>query len=43
MTVQSLALKPFALDPAVGSGPLATVLQDLFSIWVYLIVTTLAM
>jgi magnesium transporter len=29
------------IDPAVGSGPLATVLQDLFSIWVYLAVTTL--
>jgi magnesium transporter len=29
------------LDPAVGSGPLATVLQDLFSIWVYLVVATL--
>jgi magnesium transporter len=31
------------LDPAVGSGPLATVLQDLFSIWVYLVVTSLVM
>jgi magnesium transporter len=28
------------LDPAFGSGPLATVIQDLSSIWVYLVVTT---
>ena len=27
-------------DPAFGSGPLATVIQDLFSIWIYLSVTT---
>jgi magnesium transporter len=31
------------LDPAVGSGPLATVLQDLFSIWIYLLVASLTM
>jgi magnesium transporter len=31
------------LDPAVGSGPLATVLQDLFSIWTYLLVTSVIM
>jgi magnesium transporter len=29
-----------ALDPAFGSGPLATVIQDLLSIWIYLYVTT---
>jgi Mg/Co/Ni transporter MgtE len=28
-------------DPAFGSGPLATVLQDLLSIWMYLSITTL--
>ena len=33
----------FALDPAFGSGPLATVVQDLLSIWIYLSVTILAM
>jgi magnesium transporter len=27
------------LDPAFGSGPLATVIQDLLSIWIYLAVT----
>ena len=32
-----------ALDPAFGSGPLATVVQDLLSIWIYLSVTTLVM
>jgi magnesium transporter len=31
------------LDPAFGSGPLATVIQDLLSIWVYLWVATLVM
>jgi magnesium transporter len=31
----------FNLDPAFGSGPLATVVQDLLSIWIYLFVTTL--
>ena len=31
----------FASDPAFGSGPLATVIQDLLSIWIYLSVTTL--
>jgi magnesium transporter len=30
----------FGLDPAFGSGPLATVVQDLLSIWIYLAVTT---
>ena len=29
------------LDPAFGRGPLATVIQDLLSIWIYLIVTAL--
>jgi magnesium transporter len=33
----------FALDPAFGSGPLATVVQDLLSIWIYLSITTLVM
>jgi magnesium transporter len=33
----------FGLDPAFGSGPLATVIQDLLSIWIYLFVTTLVM
>jgi magnesium transporter len=28
------------IDPAFGSGPLATVIQDLLSIWIYLIVAT---
>jgi magnesium transporter len=28
-------------DPAFGSGPLATVIQDLSSIWIYLLVTSL--
>jgi magnesium transporter len=32
-----------SIDPAVGSGPLATVFQDLFSIWVYLTVTVMLM
>ena len=31
------------LDPAFGSGPLATVIQDLLSIWIYLTVTALVM
>lgn len=31
------------LDPAFGSGPLATVIQDLLSIWIYLTVTLLLM
>ena len=30
----------FELDPAFGSGPLATVVQDLLSIWIYLSVMT---
>jgi magnesium transporter len=29
------------LDPAFGSGPLATVVQDLLSIWIYLSITTM--
>jgi magnesium transporter len=33
----------FALDPAFGSGPLATVIQDLLSIGIYLSVATLVM
>jgi divalent cation transporter len=33
----------FALDPAFGSGPLATVVQDLLSIWIYLSITTFVM
>ena len=33
----------FALDPAFGSGPLATVVQDLLSIWMYLTVAALVM
>jgi magnesium transporter len=33
----------FAFDPAFGSGPLATVIQDLISIWTYLFVSTLVM
>ena len=33
----------FASDPAFGSGPLATVVQDLLSIWIYLWITTLVM
>jgi magnesium transporter len=30
----------FELDPVFGSGPLATVVQDLLSIWIYLSVMT---
>jgi magnesium transporter len=30
-----------SLDPAFGSGPLSTVIQDLLSIWIYLTVATL--
>ena len=33
----------FASDPAFGSDPLATVVQDLLSIWIYLSVTTFVM
>jgi magnesium transporter len=29
------ALDSFAIDPAFGSGPLATVIQDLLSILIY--------
>jgi magnesium transporter len=46
-TVAAMALpwllSALALDPAFGSGPLATVIQDLVSIWIYLSVTTLVM
>jgi len=46
-TVAAMALPwmfdAFACDPAFGSGPLATVVQDLLSIWIYLSVTTLVM
>ena len=31
----------FGADPAFGSGPLATVVQDLLSITVYLFIATL--
>jgi magnesium transporter len=31
-------LNSLNLDPAFGSGPLATVVQDLLSIWIYLVV-----
>jgi magnesium transporter len=37
------ALDRLTLDPAFGSGPLATVIQDLLSIYIYLLVTTLLM
>jgi magnesium transporter len=37
------AFNSLALDPAFGSGPLATVIQDLVSIWIYLSVTALLM
>jgi magnesium transporter len=36
-------LNSLHLDPAFGSGPLATVIQDLLSIWIYLRVTALVM
>jgi len=31
-------LNSLKLDPALGSGPMATVVQDLLSIWTYLLV-----
>jgi magnesium transporter len=37
------AFNSLALDPAFGSGPLATVIQDLVSIWIYLSVTAFLM
>jgi magnesium transporter len=44
-TVAAMALpwlfERMGLDPAFGSGPLATVVQDLLSIWIYLSITTL--
>ena len=46
-TVAAMALPwlfdSFELDAAFGSGPLATVVQDLVSIWMYLWVATLVM
>jgi magnesium transporter len=33
----------FDFDPAFGSGPLATVIQDLLSIWIYLFIGTRVM
>ena len=33
----------FAIDPAFGSGPLGTVIQDLLSIWIYLSVTSVVL
>jgi magnesium transporter len=44
-TVSAMALPwlfdALRLDPAFGSGPLATVVQDLLSIWIYLFIATL--
>jgi magnesium transporter len=40
MALPSLFEK-IGFDPAFGSGPLATVVQDLLSIWIYLSITTL--
>lgn len=44
-TVAAMALpwlfETFGFDPAFGSGPLATVVQDLLSIWIYLSITAL--
>ena len=44
-TLAAMALPWFldrlTIDPAFGSGPLATVIQDLLSIWIYLTVMTL--
>lgn len=44
-TVAAMALpwlfETIGFDPAFGSGPLATVVQDLMSIWIYLSITTL--
>jgi magnesium transporter len=33
----------YGIDPAFGSGPVATVIQDLLSIWIYLLVVTSAL
>jgi magnesium transporter len=33
-------LNRFGIDPAFGSGPLATVIQDLLSVIIYLIIAT---
>jgi magnesium transporter len=35
-----LALNRFGIDPAFGSGPLATVVQDLLSVVIYLAIAT---
>jgi Mg/Co/Ni transporter MgtE len=44
-TVAAMALPwlfdVFGFDPAFGSGPLATGLQDLLSIWIHLFIATL--
>jgi magnesium transporter len=46
-TVAAMALpwlfERIGLDPAFGSGPLATVVQDVLSIWIYLSITTSVM
>jgi magnesium transporter len=46
-TVAAMALpwlfEAIGVDPAFGSGPLATVVQDLLSIWIYLSITTLVL
>lgn len=46
-TIAAMALPRLFLalgfDPAFGSGPLATVVQDLLSIWIYLSITTVVM
>jgi magnesium transporter len=46
-TVAAMALpwlfQTLGFDPAFGSGPLATVIQDLLSIWIYLLVGLLVM
>jgi magnesium transporter len=46
-TVAAMALpwlfETFGFDPAFGSGPLATVVQDLLSLWIYLSITTLVL
>jgi magnesium transporter len=33
-------LNRFGIDPAFGSGPLATVIQDLLSVIIYLAIAT---
>jgi magnesium transporter len=34
------ALDRLGIDPAFGSGPLATVIQDLLSVIIYLVIAT---